>query len=342
MIEPMELTGLTILPALLDPSVVFGNGGVSAVLDDITARVRAIDTDISTLDGRKAVASLAFKIARSKTALDSMGANLVADWKAQAKVVDLDRRRIRDTLDELKAEVRQPLTEWELTDARRIMAHEQVLAEIIALSTFPQPEPSTSAIKARLGSLLGDEATDWRDWQEFTKRATDARAVAICDLRALLLATETREAERAELARLRAEQVARKQRERDDNLRAEAAETARLEAEAKAALATGLLAEQMERERSRLVRLQRAAETAQLAAQADAAFAVAAERKQVKDVADNVAAETAKRETDKAHRATIYSEIRAALEMLGITPHAAFEAVNAIAAGKVPHVKIEY
>src|ERR1700676_4896268 len=93
----------------LTPATVFAPGGVEGILSKIETEVRAIDRDISTPDGRENVKSLAYKVARSKTALDEMGKELVSGIKTQAATIDAERRTIRDRLDALKEEVRGPL-----------------------------------------------------------------------------------------------------------------------------------------------------------------------------------------------------------------------------------------
>jgi len=52
------------------------------------------------------------------------------------------------------------------------------------------------------------------------------------------------------------------------------------------------------------------------------------------------AAETEKREANKKHRAKIHREAAAAIG--DVTPGTSMEIVEAIAAGKIPHVSIQY
>lgn len=59
-----------------------------AVLLQIEKQARAIVPDVSTATGRKAIASVAAKVARSKTALDEMGKNLTADLRQKVNAVD--------------------------------------------------------------------------------------------------------------------------------------------------------------------------------------------------------------------------------------------------------------
>lgn len=134
----VESTDLAVVQKLT-PAVVFAPGGVQDILHKITREVRSAQTDISTKAGREAVASLAYKVARSKTALDEMGKTLVADWKSRSAAVDAERRTIREKLDELKDEVRKPLTDWENAEKQRINTHELAIAAIEGMTQFDAP-----------------------------------------------------------------------------------------------------------------------------------------------------------------------------------------------------------
>ena len=87
------------LPAVLEPRAlvpaeVFATGGVRALLDKIEREVRAVRTDISTPAGRDQVRSLAYKVARSKTALDAMGKGLTDEWRTRTDAVNAERRAL--------------------------------------------------------------------------------------------------------------------------------------------------------------------------------------------------------------------------------------------------------
>lgn len=215
---------------------VFGTeGGVDAILTKIKTQARAVGTDISTPSGRRAVASLAYKIARSKTALDAMGKDLVSDWKARASAVDEERRRIRQELDELADEIRKPLTHWENAEKARVAAHEAALNAICESPGFYAADNTAADLRHRLDLL---EHYPARDWQEFAKRAADALAGEIAKTKVALDAAEKREAEAAETARLARERAEQERRAREaliaENARREAEEKARLAAEAEA------------------------------------------------------------------------------------------------------------
>lgn len=87
--------------------------GLDPYLAEVRKEIDGFVPDITTKKGRDAVASIAHKVARSKTALDNLGKELVSELKKKPALIDAERRRMRDLLDQWKEEVRQPLTEWE-------------------------------------------------------------------------------------------------------------------------------------------------------------------------------------------------------------------------------------
>lgn len=351
-----------ILFETLTPAVFASAAGIDAMLARIEADVRAVRTDISTVAGRKAVASLAYKIARSRSAFDGMGKDLVADWKKQAKAVDVERARVWDRLEALQAEVRKPLDDYEAAEAKRVADHESVIQSIIGLGLFFTCEPAPSA--EVVAALVALDALPNRDWQEFKQPAATARAATFAKLTSLKEAALQREAAAAELERLRAEQAAREQQEREDRIAAEAAAKATRDAEAKAARQAQDAAEAAAEALRKSDQEQREATARALKAERDfaAAFAkteqdkkdaaaeaererlaaIEAERQRVADAAAADVAETTRREADKAHRKTINSEALAALVAAGLTIEQGVIAITAIVRGQIPHIKVVY
>ena len=86
-------------------------------VDDIIERSKAItetlEADASTAKGRKLIASMAYRVAQTKTALDEKGKILVAGTKAKIKNYDSLRKRLRDGLDKLRDDTRAPVNEYE-------------------------------------------------------------------------------------------------------------------------------------------------------------------------------------------------------------------------------------
>lgn len=365
-IAAKEATDLVVMK-VLTPQVVFAPGGVDEVLGKIKSEVKSIDRDISTASGRAAIASTAYKIARSKTALDKMGKDLGETHYKSWKAITGERARIETELDALKEDFRKPLTEWETAEKRRVADHEAALLAIVEAPGYGQTE-TAAQLRARLNYL---ESYPGRDWQEFAERAAKTVAAECERTERLLAAAEKREAERAELERLRAEQVAREQAERDERIARIAAEAARLEAEAKARAESEAAAQRARQEQERVEQDKRRAEQAQREAEERAKKAeadrVAAEEKAKADAeaaarraeqaqqaaieaerqraADEKAAqerEAAAREANKKHRAKINNEALAALVAAGLSEDAGKTAVMAIASGSVPHTRISY
>lgn len=303
-------TTIALLSKPLTPEAVFVQaGGADAVLAAIEAEVRAFTADISTKDGRSAVASIAHKVARSKTALDDMGKELVSDWKSQSTIVDRERKRLRDRLDEIKDEVRRPLTEWENAETDRVAAHESAIAEMTGISRFEQ-EPSPRHVAERIECLGTIYA---RDWQEFAARAKDVHAAEAASLNGKLAERQKAAADAAELLRLREEHAARDQKEREERIAAQAAAKARQEAEEKAAsvererLAAEqrrIQAEQAERERieqdrARQDRERIAAEERAAKAEADARAAEERREREAKEAEERERQADARRERER-------------------------------------------
>ena len=354
-----ESTDLVVL-SKLTPAVIFAPGGVDDILEKIRREVRHTPVDISTKSGREHCASLAYKVARSKTALDKMGKELGEDHHKAWKAITTERARIEKALDELRDEVRKPLTDWENAEKDRVAGHEAALIAIEAMGRFAI-SPTAAEIKYNLDALI---CLPPREWQEFAKRAADLEQCVIAALNGRFEEATKREAEAAELARLRAEQVAREQKERDDRIAAEAAERARLEAEAKAKREAQAAEEKAEFERRRveqeraeaITRAEKAeadkksaaakaeqdAKDAAEAAERRQAAAIEAERQRVADLAAADAAQARQREANTKHRAKINNEIVAALGKLGFEADAGKMIVEAIFRGNIPHVKIEY
>ena len=317
--EPAGLPAV-LEPRLLVPAEVFAPGGVEALLRRIEGEVRAFKGDISTAVGRDAIRSLAYRIARSKTALDKAGAELTEDWRARTNAVNADRRTIRERLDALADDARRPLTEWENAERERVARHERALAEMVEAPGYGATE-TAAELELRLSYLRSYPP---RDWREFAQRAADTLAAEIERTERLLAAARKREAEAAELARLRAEaaerarQEAERQRaEHEARIAAEAAERARREAEGRAAHAARVAAEQAEAERlatikqaeaERLAAAKRQAELEARQREAEERAAAAERARVAAEERARAEAEEAKRRAERERQAAVEAE----------------------------------
>ncbi|HCF5652952.1 TPA: hypothetical protein NIH19_005506 [Pseudomonas aeruginosa] len=352
-----EMQLATVPPKETALQVFQAENGLDPYLQQIRAEIDAFEPDVTTKKGRDAIASIAHKVARSKTALDNVGKELVAELKEIPKKIDAERKRMRDTLDAWKDEVRAPLNEWEQAEADRVARHTDRI-DWLRNRDDQVAELSAVEIQARIAEAEAVEVGP--EWEEFEAEAHRVKAATLTTLQLALTKRQAYEAEQAELERLRAEAAQREQKEREERIAREAAEQAkreaeqraqaereaavRREAEAKAAaerreLELKLQAEHAEREK---VEAQRRAEQAERDAQARAEAAAAAERQRQADEQARIEREAAAREADKAHKKTINNEALAALIAGGMPEECAKQAITLIAQRKVPHITINY
>ena len=155
------------------------SGGLDDMLKRIEDEARSHAPDLSTKKGRDAIASLAYKIAKSKTALDEAGKALNEDARAQINAVDAERRKVRDRLDKLKDEIRAPLTAWEAEEAARIERHK---ANLDRIRNAAPAENTASAFRVLISTVEGYEIGD--KWQEFIVDAAKAKDETLARLRA--------------------------------------------------------------------------------------------------------------------------------------------------------------
>lgn len=317
---------------ILTPAVVFAPGGVEAIISKLEAEVRATDRDMTTDTGREAIKSLAYKVARSKTALDEMGKELVADIKKQSGAIDAERRVIRERLDALRDEVRGPLTAWENAETDRIDGHERAIVFLIeSPRNFPTP-PVVSEIRARIAAVA-DICS--RQWDEFHERAEAAATEANAALDVMLTAAIKAEADAAELAELRKLKAERDERDAKEAEAKATAERQAKEAEEKAAADAARAEQEKAREIER-------AEKAKRDAEAAAAKAVEDERQRVARVAAADKAAADKREANTRHRNKIHREIVASLSRRGLSEIEANNFVSWLEGDEIPHVSITY
>lgn len=153
----------------LDALAVFTQTGCEELLETIKKKVDTVTKDVTTEEGRDEIRAVAYKIARSKTALDKLGAALVKQWKDKSRKVDGSRKFLREELDALKEKVRQPLTEFEERDHHRVAAHQERLKVLRELhADIPHPMSlETIGIKIEvienLQSIDAEEFTEQRD-----------------------------------------------------------------------------------------------------------------------------------------------------------------------------------
>ncbi|GGO96415.1 hypothetical protein [Stakelama pacifica] len=206
-----------------NPAIVLIDAGKR---EDLFAHIRreveAFEPDLTTAKGRDAIKSLAYKITRSKTAIDAAGKKLNEDARAQINAVDASRREAREKLDALAAQVRQPLTDWEEAEKARVDGCRE---DIEAFKRAGEVSLSDTAEDVRQrGMDLWNQTIDPDRFRDMAEEAQAAKDASVAALKTALARLEREEADRAELARLRADQEKREAEEaakREESERAE-------------------------------------------------------------------------------------------------------------------------
>lgn len=103
------------------------------ILTEVKSKALTIVPDVHTDKGRKDIASMAYAVARTKTYLDSIGKDLVTQYKELPKKIDAGRKYARDSLDTLRDIVRKPLDDWEAEQARLKLIEDIRDCHIVAL-----------------------------------------------------------------------------------------------------------------------------------------------------------------------------------------------------------------
>lgn len=330
--------GSTNLVPLNDPqpAALFQPGGLDELLAKIEHDARALVPDASTAKGRKAIASVAAKVARSKTYLDGLGKDHVSALKEQAKAVDAVRRDMRERLDNLKAEVRQPLTQWEEAEAER-QAELQRRLELLRDIPEDTPELTAALVAARIAEVEAVEIGD--DWHERREDAETAKAATLYQLGQLHATVKAREEAAAKAEAERREREETERRKREERIRQEERERADRDAEAER---RRIETERADAERA-AADAERRARQAEEAAKRNAEEAARIERYRAerKAAAEREAEEQRRR--NRKHAAAVNNAAAAALAATaGLTDDQAKATVIAIAKGQIPGVSIRY
>ncbi|ELZ5319257.1 TPA: hypothetical protein ACHV3E_000806 [Klebsiella pneumoniae] len=332
-----EIMDLVVIEKKNAMAVFTNNDQLDPLIEAIEKEARSLVPDVTTKKGRDAIASMAHKVARSKTYIDNAGKDLVAELKALPKQIDESRRVVRERLDALKDEVRRPLTEWE-AEQERIKAEEAMNA--LHAEALAMNEEFDRQLAARIESdhemaLLMNDAFD-REQAE--KKAEAERQRIAREEEIKRLAEEKAKREAAEQAQREIDAAAA--REREAILAKERAERERIEAQQRAEREQREAAERAEREKQAAVE----AERRKAQEEADRIRREAEQREQARLAEEKRKAdEQARREADVKHRKAVGTEIvKALLANTSLTRDQAIEVLTAVKDGRIPHTGISY
>ncbi len=332
-----EITDLVVIEKSSAMSVFTNNDQLDPIIEKIEKEARSLVPDVSTKKGRDAIASMAHKVARSKTYIDNAGKDLVAELKALPKQIDESRRIVRERLDALKDEVRRPLTEWE-AEQERIAAEKAAEEERLRIEA--EEKAAIEALKKQIEAdhemaLLMNDAFD----REVTEKEAEAERQRIAreeELKHQAAEQAKREAEEKAAAEL----AAAKKREEDAIAAKAQAELLAKQAQERAEQEAKDAAEKAEAEKKAAIEEERRKhqeEAYRIKCEAEAKEAARlAEEKRVAD-------EKEKREADVKHRKAVGTEIVNALTAnTSISREQAIEVLKALMDGLVPRTQINY
>lgn len=306
-------------------AVFTGANSIDPFLSHIRAEIDAFVPDLSTKKGRDAIASMAYKVSQSKSALEAVGKALADEAKEIPKKIDATRKHVKDTLDSWRDEVRKPLDDWE---AEQKAIEAKRLADIAAKELQDQVDRDHE-----LAIFL---------YADYLRQKEEAEKQAIIDAENAAKAQKERE---EQIAKEAAEKAAADERQRLSD------EQARKDAEAKAAIERAER-EKVEAENARLRQEQQARDAAAKAeqdrlaaiakAEADKQAAIEAERKRQADAAEAERLAAEQRERNKAHAKKINNEILQDFMAQGLSEDCAKTAITAMAKGLVRNIKVLY
>ena len=287
--------------------------GLDPLVKQASDLVAEFEHDLTTVTGRAKTASLANKVAKFKVKLDDAGKELVADWKKQAKVVDINRKSMRDALDELKVEARKPLTEWEAAEEEKA----RLEAEELAAEKLRAEIEHDHEMALLMNEKFDREAAEEAARIEAERKAAADKAEADRQANEERIRAEAQEAERVRAA----EEVAEAKR------KAEAAEKERLEAET--------------RERIQIEEAEKRRVEALDKAEQDKKIAVQREKDRVAEIAKAEKEAKERLEANKKHVGEVRKAAKESLMEI-ISEEDAKKIVLAISNGLIANVTITY
>ncbi|MCM6993499.1 coiled-coil domain-containing protein [Enterobacter roggenkampii] len=320
-----ETTDLVVIEKANAMTVFKSADQIEDILQKVEREVMSFVPDVTTAKGRKEIASLAYKVAQTKTYLDGLGKDLVAELKEIPKLIDANRKTVRDRLDELKEKARQPLTDYEV-EQERIKQEEEAkrAAEELAKKIEADHEMAllmNDAFDRELAEKKAEQERQRIAHEEEIKRQAEERAKREAEEKAAAeIAAAKKREEDAIAAKAQAELLAKQEKEKAERDAKEALE--RAEREKQEAIEAERKKAQDEADRIR--RETEAKEAARLA-----------EEKRIKD-------EEERRAQDKAHRKEVNNKILADLITAGASEDLAKSIITAIVKGEVFAIRITY
>lgn len=319
--------------------------------------------------GNKEARSHIHKLRRTKGAIERKRKELKESVLERGRLIDSEAKSITAAVESMIEIHETPILQIEQEEAARVKKHRDAIAEIEANMDPSHQSMSSGLINSYLHDLEALEPDE--SFEEFTAEAISAYKKAHAYLLDCHNKATQREAEQAELERLRKEAAERERAEREARIAAEAKAKAEAEAKAAAERREREIAEQQEAAKREAERKEREAaealaraerEKQEAIARAEADKKAAEERQRLtEENANRQAEEAARRErariereqaaakaeqeriaANKAHRRKINHEVLNGLVMFGLDEGTAKALIEAIAKSEIANVTINY
>ena len=306
---------------------------VDEILAKIDAEARAHVPDLSTAKTRSEITKNINEIVtKSKTYLEESGKNLSVEYKAMPKVIDANRKKVKDFLTNLQAELRKPLTDWD-DEQKRIKEEKAAKEEADRIAIEIETAHELAFFMDEKFNVELEVKLKAEDEAEKQRIADEAAAQAARDEEIRKQAAEeARKQAELEKAQLiidnRHGDALLINRDIDDNI-----------AEAKR-IADKIEVDRLAQEQYEAAEIKRLADVAQakIDAENEAEEKRLAEEKSNKDKLDAIEADRVKREDNQAHASMIMKQTKESLIALGLSEEHARSVTLALKNGKIANV----
>lgn len=324
--------------------------------------------DYRSPKGNKEARSHVAKLRTTKAAIEKKRVSEKEEFLIKGRLVDADAKHLTAVVQSMIEVHEKPLKEIEAEEAFRINNLQNKVEFLVTNSSdlVNLSSAEISEIIVTLTNYVIDES-----FQEFETEAHRVRTNSLAVANSAYAARVIYENEQAELARLRAEALAREQKDREDRIAREAAENARIEGERKAAAEQQrikdeadrqareqqLAIERAQREKAEseaaALRQQQEHEAAMRKAEQDRIDAENRAEQQRKQAIENerirqqqeierAQRDEEQRKKDKAHKTKIWAEVLEDMVKAGCNEACAKAAINAMHKRSIRHVQINY
>ena len=279
--------------------------GMDLMISEIQNEVADFSADISTKKGRAEIISMAAKVAKCKSPIKNLAAELKEESRRLIDNVNAQWNRYESAMDTLRDQIRKPVDEIEEAEAQILAERKERIERIknhgmLYNSTLHDIKVAIENVKKIL---------DFDNWGEFQFAAENAAKEVLENLENLHKQKEEQIKRDQELEQLRAEAAERARKDHEAAIAAEAARKAKFTAEMEAAKKAKEIREAAEREkleaeqaRLKIEEEKRLAEAAKINAElrAKEAERLALEQSEKAELARIAAEKKAKEDAEKA------------------------------------------